>query len=111
MRLSHGNMQQLRRRLRDHKVLHAEANLPTAMQLQLAYGAVLVALAAGVVVKEHVPGHHIAAFHSFIDEHGGRTLILYSVLQQLLPRSCPAQAQLPGMEGITSSLGLWFEEI
>ena len=43
-------------------------HLPTAMQLQIAYGALLLALAAGVVVKEHVPGNHIAAFHSFIDQ-------------------------------------------
>ncbi|CAE7222785.1 RDL2 [Symbiodinium natans] len=39
------------------------------MQLQLAY-IVLVPLAAGVLVKDHVPGDHIAAFHSFIDQHG-----------------------------------------
>ncbi|CAE7934895.1 CTSS [Symbiodinium necroappetens] len=40
------------------------------MQLRFACGTILASLAAGVLVKEHVPGHHIAAFHSFIDQHG-----------------------------------------
>eukprot|EP00439_Symbiodinium_sp_Y106_P036742 s451_g4.t1 len=40
------------------------------MQLRFACGTILASLAAGVLVKEHVPGNHIAAFHSFIDQHG-----------------------------------------
>mmetsp|Transcript_24255 Transcript_24255/g.45836 ORF Transcript_24255/g.45836 Transcript_24255/m.45836 type:complete len:393 (+) Transcript_24255:94-1272(+) len=30
----------------------------------------LVSMAMGVIVKEQLPGDHIAAFHSFINEHG-----------------------------------------
>ena len=49
--------------------MDAEANhSTTAMQLRFACGTILASLAAGVLVKEHVPGNHIAAFHSFIDQ-------------------------------------------
>ncbi|CAE7629868.1 CTSS, partial [Symbiodinium sp. CCMP2456] len=43
--------------------------LPTEPSMKLVAAAIL-SLATGASIEEAVPGNHIAAFHSFIDQHG-----------------------------------------